>query len=100
MTSHLDLATRERIPTKAELAASHVTSGDRQDTLTDTLANLMHWADEHELDFDAAFRWAQIHHNEEAIACNEMYYVYPDWPWVVTESGLKHVDRDIDDIPF
>lgn len=40
-------------------------NGDAGANLTDLLCNLMHWADEHGVDFDQSLRIAKGHHEEE-----------------------------------
>jgi hypothetical protein len=41
------------------------TGTDREDVLCDLLTDLMHWADRHRFDFEAAFWRAEDHYREE-----------------------------------
>lgn len=43
------------------------TKCDREDSLGDLLASLMHWADDMGQDFDDALRIARMHHEEEVL---------------------------------
>lgn len=41
------------------------TRSDRENSLKDLLANLMHWADQHGQDFEDALRVARMHYEAE-----------------------------------
>lgn len=47
------------------------TGTDREDVLCDLLTDLMHWADRHRFDFEAAFWRAEDHYREETRPVDE-----------------------------
>jgi hypothetical protein len=49
------------------------TGTDYEDALGDLLCDLMHWADEHELDFDSALSRARDHHHAEVQEAGEVH---------------------------
>lgn len=45
------------------------TGADIEDVVTDLLADLMHWCDRHDQDFETELRRAREHHQHETNAC-------------------------------
>jgi hypothetical protein len=56
---------------EALLAFRRRTGADYEDALCDLLCDLMHWADEHQFDYDAALDRARDHHEAETQEAEE-----------------------------